>query len=410
MLKRCSKHVCRSVCAKSVRMVVERFSQYLVVQGFSVSRTRRYVRVIEHFGRWVGRRHISRSLVQQFLEQGLPACQCSGVSRYWRSNRAALNHLLEMLGQNRREEALPPGWRGNLLRRYQEHLVRVRGLAPATICQHMRYTSAMLNRLGIQRASQFKGWTPELIEQYVAGVGRFAAPRSRHVGWCTRAFLCFLLQEGLIRRDLAAAVPTVARWRLATLPTTLGKDEINRLTGAADLRTQLGRRDFAIVMCLSELGLRSSDVANLEIDGIDLAARMLKIRQRKERQAAVFPMTRRLCYALRGYLEHGRPLCTSAAAFIRHHAPIGKPLTPVGICSVVLRLARRAGLQDRVHGAHVLRRSLASRLLNAGTTLKQIADFLGHSSIDTTTLYAKVDLATLSRVALPWPERKGARS
>jgi len=95
----------------------------------------------------------------------------------------------------------------------KKHLVKARGLAPATICQHMRYTLAMLNRLGIRRASQFMGWTPELIEQYVAGVGRFASPRIRHVGWCTRSFLRFLLQEGLIRRDLATAVPPVARWR-----------------------------------------------------------------------------------------------------------------------------------------------------------------------------------------------------
>ena len=81
----------------------------------------------------------------------------------------------------------------------------------------------------------------------------------------------------------------------------------------------------------------------------------------------------------------------------------------VGVCQVVVRLACQAGLRDRVHGAHVLRRSLASRMLNAGATLKQIADFLGHTSIDTTTLYAKVDLATLSRVAMPWPRRKGVR-
>ena len=258
MLKRCSKHVCRSVCAISVRLVLERFSQYLIVRGYSASRTRSYIRVVEHFGRWVGRRHVSRSLVQQFLDQGLAACQCSAVSRDRRRNRAALHHLLEMLGQNQGEEAFPKGWQGKLLRRYREHLVRVRGLAPATICQHMRYTRAMLSRMGIRRASQFRNWTPELIEEYVSGVGRFSSPRSRHVGWCARSFLHFLLQDGLIRRDLAVAVPTVARWRLASLPTTLSKEEINRLIDAADRRIPLGRRDYAIVMCLSELGLRGS--------------------------------------------------------------------------------------------------------------------------------------------------------
>jgi site-specific recombinase XerD len=147
----------------------------------------------------------------------------------------------------------------------------------------------------------------------------------------------------------------------------------------------------------------------LELDGIDFAAGVLRLRQRKEREAAVFPMTRRLCSALKVYLKHGRPVCASAAVFVRHHAPLGKPIGPVGICQVVSRLACRAGLRDRVRGAHMLRRSLASRMLNSGATLKQIADFLGHTSIDTTTLYAKVDLATLSRVALPWPGRKEVR-
>jgi integrase/recombinase XerD len=410
MLKCCGKHVCRHICAKSVRSILEPYSQFLISQGYSTRRHRRYVRVVEHFGRWLGRRHVSRSLVQQFLDQGLSACQCPGVSRDRRHNRAALHLLLEMLGQERKEMTFSQGWRGALLRRYQEHLVKARGLAPATICQHMRYTHAMLDCLGVRRASQFMSWTPELIEQYVSGVGRFTSPRSRHVGWCARAFLRFLLQDGLIRRDLAAAVPTVARWRLASLPTTLRKEEIARLIAAADRQTPLGRRDYAIIMCLSELGLRGSDVANLDIDGVDFAAHVLRLRQRKEREAAVFPMTRRLCSALKAYLGHGRPRCTSTAVFVRHHAPLGKSLTPLGICQVVLRLACQAGLRDRVHGAHVLRRSLASRMLNSGATLKQIADFMGHTSIDTTTLYAKVDLAALSRVALPWPGRKEVRS
>jgi integrase/recombinase XerD len=411
MLKRCGRHhICGHTCAKPVRSILERYSQYLVSQGYSTQRHRRCVRVVEHFGRWVGRRHVRQTLVQQFLDQGLSVCQCCGVSRDRRLNRAALHLLLEMLGLDRREATFPQGWQCALLRRYQEHLIKARGLAPATIRQHVRYTRAMLDGLGVRRASQFAGWTPELIEQYVSGTGRFASPRSRHVVWCARAFLRFLLQEDLVRKDLTIAVPTIARWRLASLPTTLHEEEISRLIRAADLQTPLGRRDYAIVVCLSELGLRGSDVANLEIESVDFAARVLRLRQRKERKAAVFPMTRRLCSALRGYLRDSRPRCSSAAVFVRHHAPLGKPLTALGICQVVSRLACRAGLRDRVHGAHVLRRSLASRMLNAGATLKQIADFLGHVSIDTTSLYAKVDLATLSRVALPWPGRKEARS
>jgi site-specific recombinase XerD len=318
-----------------------------------------------------------------------------------------LHHLLDLLGRERKQATFPQGCLGNLLRRYQEHLGKTRGLAEGTIRRHLTYTRAMLSRLEIRRDSQFMRWTPELIEDYVSREARPSPSIGRKVAWCTRSFLRFLLQEGLIQRNLADAVPTVARWRLAPLPTTLRKEEVNRLIKAADLQTPLGRRDYAMVLCMSELGLRASDVANLKIDGIDFAARVLRLGQRKEREAAVLPMTRRLCSALKAYLRHDRPVCTSAVVFVRHHAPLGKPITPNGICQVVLRLASRAGLRHRVGGTHILRRSLASRMLGAGATLKQIADFLGHRSIDTTSLYAKVDIATLSRVALPWPGRKG---
>ena len=131
--------------------------------------------LVEHFGRWIGSRRISQPVVRQFLDQGLSTCQCSGVRRNNRPwNRAALNHLLEMLGKNQKGVVFPRGWQGDLLRHYQEHLVNVRGLAPNTIREHMTYTLVMLDRLKVRRASQFMGWTPELIEKYVAKVGRFA--------------------------------------------------------------------------------------------------------------------------------------------------------------------------------------------------------------------------------------------
>ena len=401
------KHVCRRICAKSVRLILEPYSQYLISRGYSTSTHETYVRAVEYFGRWLGQRRISWPHVEQFIDEGLPTCRCSGVTRDCRPNRAALRRLLEMLGQDRRQEALPRGSLGDLLGRYEEHLGNVRGIAPATIGRHLTYTRAMLSRLKVRRTSQFTGWTPELIEQYVSREGRSAPSRGRNVGWCARSFLRFLLQEGLIRRDLAAAVPTVARWRLASLPTTLSQEEINRLIRAADQKTPLGRRDYAMVLCMTELGLRASDVAKLQIDGIDFAANVLRLQQRKEREVAILPMTRRLRSALKSYLRRGRPPCASPSVFVRHYAPLGKSITSIGVCDVTLRLANRAGLRNRVGGTHVLHRSLASRMLNAGATLKQIADFLGHKSIDTTSLYAKVDLATLSRVAMPWPRRKG---
>jgi site-specific recombinase XerD len=399
------RHVCRRLCVKSVRLVLEKYARYLTSRGYSARTCQVYVCSVEYFGRWLGRRRVSWSAVQRFLEKHLPTCQCPGVVRDRRPNRAALRRLLEMLGFDRTQATFPQGYTGNLLRQYQDHLATVRGLADVSINIHLKYTRAMLSHFGIRRDSQFTGWTPDLIEQYVSREGHTPS-RGRKIAFCTRVFLRFLLQKGLIRRDLAAAVPTFARWRLASLPAALRKEEVERLIKAADRRTPLGRRDHAIVLCMSELGLRASDVANLELDSVDFTTHVLRLHRRKEREAAVLPMTRRLSSALQDYLEHGRPACTSSALFVRHYAPLGKPLRPIGICDVVLRRASQAGLRSRVGGTHVLRQSLASRMLSAGATLKQIADLLGHKCLDTTSLYAKVDLATLARVALPWPGSK----
>ena len=221
-----------------------------------------------------------------------------------------------------------------------------------------------------------------------------------------RSFLRYLLQEGWIRRDLAAAVPTFAHWRLAALPETLEEKDLTRLVHAADTRTPLGRRDRAILLCMSELGLRASDVADLHLEGVDLRTRVLCVRRRKERESSSVPMTQKLTDALAAYLRRGRPACSTRSVFVLHRAPRGRPLTPMGIHGVVQRLADRIGLGHRVRGTHILRHSVASRMLGAGASLKQIADLLGHQSIDTTMIYAKVDLRALAQVALPWPGTK----
>lgn len=118
------------------------------------------------------------------------------------------------------------------------------------------------------------------------------------------------------------------------------------------------------------------------------------------------PMSKRLALALRQYLRRGRPCCQSSELFVIHRAPIGQPLKPIGIRGIVVRYAAIAGLAESIRGTHVIRHSVASSLINAGASIKDIADLLGHRSIDTTAIYAKVDLQTLARVAMPWP---GAR-
>ena len=200
-------------------------------------------------------------------------------------------------------------------------------------------------------------------------------------------------------------VPTFANWRLASLLATVSAEELKRLVDTVDTTSPIGLRNRAILLCLIDLGLRASDVAGLELDGVDLTGRVLHLRCSKERQFATVPMTKRLATAMGIYVRRGRPDVPqgSVSLFVKHQVPRGTALTSRGVQSIVRRHAELAGLADRIRGTHVLRHSVASRMINAGATMKQIADLLGHQSLNTTAIYAKVDLVSLARVAMPWP-------
>jgi site-specific recombinase XerD len=291
-----------------------------------------------------------------------------------------------------------------LLRRYANHLDRVQGLAPATVHYRLRYARTMLLHFRVGRLEQLKLWTVVRVRRFVASQGRRCRPSSGQViASSIRSFLRFLLLHQLIDGDLAPAVPAFANWRLASLPATVSGQELERLVRAINPTSPVGLRDRAIVLCLVELGLRASDVAGLELDGLDLTTRVLRLGRPKQREFTTVPIGRRLATAISTYVRCGRPVCSTPSLFVSHRAPRGKAMTSIGVRGVVLRCAAAAGLASRIRGTHVIRHSVARRWIQTGATLKQIADLLGHRSIDTTSIYAKVDLRALAQVALPWP-------
>jgi site-specific recombinase XerD len=404
----------RSQWNSTDQVFVQHYGDYLVGRGYADTSVRESIRIVEHFRRWLGRRSLSPAAVQQFLRQHVPICRCEPPQiRYQKRNSLALNRLLAVIQPRvkMRQFEFPRGFAGELLQRYQERLTSVRGLVAGTVRNRLRSALNMLTRLRAKRASHLAAWTPRRVEGYVATEVRRQQPSTTcSVTTATRCFLRFLLQEGLIQRDLSVVVPTFARWRLASLPKTLRADELAKLLNGPDINTPIGLRDRAILLCLSELGLRAAEVAGLELDAIDLVSGVLQVNRGKRGGLAMLPIPRRLATALKAYIRHGRPKCTSQTVFVAHWPPdIGKPIRPVTVSVLVKRWSARAGLRKEVSAAHVLRHTIASRMLGAGASLRQIADVLGHRSIDTTTIYAKVDLNALSQVGLPWPKTKGVK-
>jgi site-specific recombinase XerD len=203
----------------------------------------------------------------------------------------------------------------------------------------------------------------------------------------------------LIGSDLAVAVPPVAGWRDTALPSTLAASEVAALLSSCDRSKLTGRRDFAILTLLARLGLRSCEVAGLELDDIDWRAGELRVRG-KGRSQGCLPLLSEVGECLASYLRDGRPRAESRRVFLTSLAPL-RGLHPASIGSVVGRACERVGRP--VVGPHRLRHALAAEMFRQGATLPQIGQVLRHRDLATTAVYAKVDLGALRRVAQPWP-------
>jgi site-specific recombinase XerD len=217
-----------------------------------------------------------------------------------------------------------------------------------------------------------------------------------------RSFLQFARYRGLISVDLQASIPTVPNWSMASMPKTISSAQVEQLLATCDRRTAKGCRDYAILLLLARLGLRGGEVADLTLDDLDWEAGELCIRSAGQRSDRL-PMPQEVGAAIVDYLRRARPTCASRQVFVRVRAPRRRLVGPCGIGDVVRAALQRAGLAPPLRGSHLLRHSLATQMLNRGASLAEIGELLRHHHPQTTMIYAKVDLASLRPLALPWP-------
>lgn len=214
-----------------------------------------------------------------------------------------------------------------------------------------------------------------------------------------RSLLVFLHVAGWVPVPLAGAVPSVAGWRLSSLPRAIEPEQVAQLLDSCDRATPVGRRDFAILLLLSRLGLRACEVAALSLDDIDWRAGELTVHG-KGAQIDQLPLPRDVGQGLVEHLLGWSPDAGWREVFLRAFAPHG-PLSPEAIGAILRDACDRAGLA-RV-GTHRLRHTVATELLAAGAPLTEIAPVLRHTNLSSTAIYAKVDRATLRTLARPWP-------
>jgi integrase len=205
--------------------------------------------------------------------------------------------------------------------------------------------------------------------------------------------------EGVIDRDLAVAVPTIAKWRLASLVRAVDPVLLGRLLESCDRCTAIGRRDFAILALLSRLGLRIGEVAALRLEDIDWRAGELLIHGKGDRQERL-PLPVDVGEAVVDWLRDGRPDCASRIVFTRSRAP-HVALHAASLNGIVHRACERADVPAVT--AHQLRHTAATEMLRAGAGLREVGQVLRHRGSDVTSIYAKVDRRALAALVQPWP-------
>lgn len=287
---------------------------------------------------------------------------------------------------------------------YQEHLLNVAGLQPSTGQKWTFFVRLFLNAQFKPKteAVDLRELTPQALLDFVLQQSEHYPPgQVQSLASALRSFCRFLCVSGRQDRDLSTALPPIADAHREALPRYLSEAQLEAVLGAVDRRTPVGQRDYALLLCLARLGLRAGEVARLTLEDVDWAAGCLRLTATKGRRERQLPLPAEVGQALVAYLRTARPTGPTRALFRTLRGE--RPLRVAWLSARVGAVMARAGVAPPGQRAHLLRHTVATHLVQQGVSLKAVADLLGHTSLSTTQVYAKVNLPMLRSVAQPWP-------
>lgn len=363
------------------------FRQELIEQGYAPRSAERQLALLGHLSRWVEAVGLEPSkLTDRHVEAYLNVRRAQGPA-----DRCSIRGIAPALGYLRRVGAVGPPmpstvvgpWEA-LLADYHKYLVEERSLAAFTVGRYVGLARLFLDASPGSLAENVNDLRAAHVGQFMRqACARHSVAWSKQLVSALRSLLRFLHVSGSIDADLLPAVPAVAGWTAGSLPRGITGEHVARLLRSCDRRTAMGRRDYAILVLLVRLGLRAGEVAGLLLDDIDWRRGELVVRG-KGRCLERLPMPVDVGSALAAHLRGRRP-GGGRAVFVGARAP-RRPLSPGAISATVVRASARAGL-PRV-GAHRLRHSAATALLQSGASLPEVAQVLRHRSTASTAIYA----------------------
>jgi site-specific recombinase XerD len=386
------------------------YRRYLVDRVYAASYVEHCEAVVARFDLWMAQAHgcfhdLDENLIAEFLNQRVPRRRAAVAGRRPDDHHAPLVHLLVVL---RTARAVPPKALdttpvGEELRRFDHYLSHARGLARSTRENTLRIVGRLLRDRFAGDAINFDAVTAEHVRGFIAEQAKtHTTPISlSRVVSSLRGYFRWRSSQGDAIHALVGALSTPANWQQASLPTSLKPAEVEQLVASLGQAGASMRRADAMVRCALDLGLRIGEVARLCLDDIDWAAGTITLRRTKCRREHVMPLPVATGDAIVAYLRSERPKTLHRMVFASHKTPHERCLGRAAVGKIIREAYARAGLPYT--RPHLLRHTMASRLLATGSSIKEVADVLRHRSLNATRVYAKLDSRHLVEVALPWP-------
>lgn len=397
----------RYAAAKLPQAELAQFIQHFKVRGYSHKTICCYLFAIIHFAEWMTRREKSCSNAtlqdkHEFIQYRTIKLEASGYDVHNKNTySAALSHWIRIIGNT--VEAVSTS--NKLVKEFDCYLNEVAGLAESTRIYRCRNVREFLNWFDPLDSMKINA-------MQLSHLSAFVKLRTKQVSLVTTAgitcslnsFIRFLSARKYCEFPLDTRVPRPKLLYRTPSNKPLTLAELSSLLDCIDRTKPSGKRDYAITRCLIDLGLRTSEVANINLKDIGWRTKQLTLYVGKTKRQLVFPMDEALLDAIIDYVLHARPETPSKYLFVYHRAPLGRGIKATTVRGVVRRIFEKAGFTAQQSQVHRLRHSMATRLLTNKVPLKIIADVLGHQSIDTTLRYTYVDKTSLETVAMPWPK------
>jgi integrase/recombinase XerD len=401
---------------KTVSQLVQEVLEQLQQQGYTAYTVKVYKRCYSGLEAYVIENEIeeySEEVALNYLEAGFGLKLNGFYETATRKIRDAMHRLMilwhyqqygtvDFIVKKRKKSFLCPEEFKDEYSSFRSHCDRKKYsvLGLITLLNHVHKFLLFLAHNGISKIKDIQGFQ---LSQFVSMLMGYSQRHVASIVSSVNGFLRLMFEEGYLTSEVWELMPKMKSSRNAFLPPSWKKEDVLRLLTAIDRGNPSGKRDYALLVLVVRLGLRASDIRNLKLNNLDWNKKKIEFLQKKTRQTLELPLLDDVGWALIDYLKNGRPRTRTEIIFVNHKAPYGPFKETNGMMHILRKYMSFAGLEipENEHcGLHSLRSTLARTMLESGTPLPVISDVLGHESLQSTSIYLKIDLQGLRKCAI----------